>query len=141
MRYLFGFLCICALGVLPLVGCSDSGGTHGGQDNWAPLDYEANPASAKYNFRAVDEAVADFMVDYPAVEGVTLAVVRGGDGQIYEEGYPELIRDRISMIASTGKVLSAGAIMIIETTSDDGHELLEKLVPVIRAAVMAVGQS
>jgi hypothetical protein len=31
--------------------------------------------------------------------------------------------------------------MIIETTSDDGHELLEKLVPVIRAAVMAVGQS
>jgi hypothetical protein len=141
MRYLFGFLCICALGVLPLVGCSDSGGTPGGQDNWAPLDYEANPASAKYVFSAVDEAVADFMVDYPAVEGVTLAVVRGGDGQIYEEGYPELIRDRISMIASTGKVLSAGAIMIIETTSDDGHELLEKLVPVIRAAVMAVGQS
>jgi hypothetical protein len=24
MRYLFGFLCVCALGVMPLVGCSDT---------------------------------------------------------------------------------------------------------------------
>jgi hypothetical protein len=36
MHYLFGFLCICALGVVPLVGCSEttgdggSGGTAGG---------------------------------------------------------------------------------------------------------------
>ena len=34
MRYLFGFLCVCALGVMPLVGCSEggeggSGGTGG----------------------------------------------------------------------------------------------------------------
>ena len=26
MRYLFGFLCICALGAVPLVGCSEGGG-------------------------------------------------------------------------------------------------------------------
>ena len=26
MRYLFGFLCICALGTVPLVGCSEGGG-------------------------------------------------------------------------------------------------------------------
>ena len=26
MRYLFGFLCVCALGVMPVVGCSDTGG-------------------------------------------------------------------------------------------------------------------
>jgi len=103
--------------VLPLVGCSDSGGTPGGQDNWAPLDYEANPASAKYDFSAVDEAVEDFMVDYPTVEGVALAVVRGGEGQIYEKGYPDIVRDRISMIASTGKVLSAGVIL---TVVDEG---------------------
>ncbi|MBW2381420.1 MAG: hypothetical protein JRG70_18065, partial [Deltaproteobacteria bacterium] len=24
MRYLFGFLCVCALGVVPLVGCSET---------------------------------------------------------------------------------------------------------------------
>ena len=28
-RYLFGFLCVCALGVMPLVGCSDTGGDGG----------------------------------------------------------------------------------------------------------------
>ena len=29
MRYLFGFLCVCALGVVPLVGCSENGGEGG----------------------------------------------------------------------------------------------------------------
>ncbi len=29
MRYLFGFLCVCALGVVPLVGCSETGGEGG----------------------------------------------------------------------------------------------------------------
>jgi len=29
MRYLFGFLCVCALGVVPLVGCSENGGGGG----------------------------------------------------------------------------------------------------------------
>lgn len=30
MRYLFGFICVCALGVMPLVGCADAGGGSGG---------------------------------------------------------------------------------------------------------------
>jgi len=29
MRYLFGFLCVCALGVFPLVGCSETAGDGG----------------------------------------------------------------------------------------------------------------
>jgi hypothetical protein len=29
MRYLFGFLCVCALGVMPLVGCDDAEGAGG----------------------------------------------------------------------------------------------------------------
>jgi len=29
MRYLFGFLCVCALGLMPLVGCSETSGTGG----------------------------------------------------------------------------------------------------------------
>ncbi len=29
MRYLFGFLCVCALGVVPLVGCSETAGEGG----------------------------------------------------------------------------------------------------------------
>jgi len=30
MRYLFGFLCVSALGLMPLVGCSETNGTGGG---------------------------------------------------------------------------------------------------------------
>lgn len=122
MRYQFTSMCALALAVVPLLGCSDSGNNNG---NWAPLDYEANPASAKYDFGAADSAVAVFMSDYPAVEGVTLAVVRGRDGQIYEKGYGDFSRDRISLIASTTKVLSAGVIL---TLADDG--LLELNRPV-----------
>jgi hypothetical protein len=29
MRYLFGFLCVCALGVVPMAGCSETAGTGG----------------------------------------------------------------------------------------------------------------
>jgi len=29
MRYLFGLLCVCALGMMPLVGCSETAGTGG----------------------------------------------------------------------------------------------------------------
>ena len=29
MRYLFGFLCVCALGLMPLMGCSETSGTGG----------------------------------------------------------------------------------------------------------------
>lgn len=57
------------------------------------------------------------MTDYPDVEGVTLAVVRGRDGQIYEKGYGDFGRDRVSLIASTSKVLSVGAILSLV---DDG---------------------
>ena len=30
MRYLFGFLCVCALGLMPLIGCGETGGDGGG---------------------------------------------------------------------------------------------------------------
>ena len=98
-RYFVGFLCVCALAAVPVVGC---GGTGDG---------------AKYDFSAVDSVVADFMADYPAVEGVTLAVVRGDEGQVYEEGYGDFGSDRISLIASTSKVLSVGVILALV---DDG---------------------
>ncbi len=98
-RYFVGFLCVCALGAVPVVGC---GGTGDG---------------AKYDFSAVDSVVADFMADYPAVEGVTLAVVRGDEGQVYEKGYGDFGSDRISLIASTSKVLSVGVILALV---DDG---------------------
>lgn len=110
---LFGVLVLGAI-----VGrLSSCGETSGGPNNWAPLDYEANPHSTKYDFGAVDAAVAELMADHPAVRGVTLAVVRRGESQIYEKGYGDFDRDRISLLASTTKVLSAGVIL---TLVDDG---------------------
>ncbi|MBW1907493.1 MAG: DUF3089 domain-containing protein [Deltaproteobacteria bacterium] len=38
MRYLFGFLCVCALGVMPLMGCSDTGGTPADNGPYASKD-------------------------------------------------------------------------------------------------------
>jgi len=74
------------------------------------------PPSRTYDFSAVDSAVADFMDAY-GVSGLTLAVAHKDDGQIYEKGYGDFDRDRVSLIASTGKVLSAGVIL---TLVDDG---------------------
>jgi len=132
-RYLVGFLCVYALGVMPLVGCSEttgdggsggaagdggSGGAGGvGGANSAPLDYETNPNSLKYDFSEVDSAAEGFVSAVPSVLGLTLAVVRKDEGQIYEKGYGDFGRDRISLIASTTKVLSVGVIL---TLVDDG---------------------
>lgn len=37
MRYVVGFACVCALGVVPLVGCGDNNGTGGG--NITPITF------------------------------------------------------------------------------------------------------
>ncbi len=41
MRHLFGFLCVCALGVVPLVGCTESGGVPCEDDVDCPDDNNA----------------------------------------------------------------------------------------------------
>jgi len=68
-------------------------------------------SSAKYEFTAVDETVARFMEDHSDVKGVTLAVVRTDEGQVYEKGWGDFGADRVSLIASLSKVLSAGVIL------------------------------
>ena len=110
MRFFMGLVLALALGVM---GCSEAEGTN----KWAPLDYESNPHSAKYDFSEVDSASADFVERWTNVDGMTLAVVRKGEGQIYEAAYGAFERDRVSLIASTSKVLSVGIIL---TLVDDG---------------------
>ncbi len=50
MRYLFGFLCVCALGVVPVVGCSEAVGRMCGDDGFdcpcqRPLDHYCEASS------------------------------------------------------------------------------------------------
>jgi CubicO group peptidase (beta-lactamase class C family) len=102
MRYLFGILCVLALGVMPMLGCGETNGGGG--------------ASEKYDFSALDSAAAAFVETF-GLSGLTLAVVREGEGQIYEKGYGEFDSGRISLIASTTKVPAAGVILSLV---DDG---------------------
>jgi len=115
MRYVCGFLCVCALGLTPLVGCSETAGD-GGSGGSAGTG-GAGGTSEKYDFSAVDSAAAAFVETFNSVEGLTLAVVRKDEGLIYEKGYGEFESDRISLIASTSKVPAAGVIL---TLVDDG---------------------
>ncbi len=99
MRYLSGLVCAYAFAAISFAGCAES-----------------NPGAPSYDFSAVDSAVAEFM-DAEDVAGLTLAVVHRDHGQIHEMGYGDFDRERVSLIASTSKVLSAGIIL---TLVDDG---------------------
>jgi CubicO group peptidase (beta-lactamase class C family) len=111
MRWMSSFLLMIALA---FAGCSSDASV---SDNWVPLDYESNPHSAKYDFSAVDSAAERFIASSPAIRGLTLAVVREDQGQIYEMGYGEFERDRTILVASAGKLLAAGVIVAL---ADDG---------------------
>jgi CubicO group peptidase (beta-lactamase class C family) len=91
--------------------------TSASNEDAAFIPYDSNPHAAKYDFREVDSVVDAFLDENPDIEGATLAVVRRGESQIYEAGYGAFERDRVSFIASTGKVLSAGVILSL---ADEG---------------------
>ena len=114
MRYLFGLVCIFSLGFLLVVGCSEGGGADG--TGGTAGTGGTGGSSEKYDFSAVDSAAATFVETF-GLNGLTLAVVREGEGEIYEKGYGEFDSDRISLVASTSKVLAAGVIL---TLVDDG---------------------
>ena len=114
MRYVFGFLGVFALSLALSVGCSD-GGVDGGSGGTAGTGGTGG-TSEKYDFDAVDSAAAAFVETF-GLNGLTLAVVRKDEGLVYEKGYGESGSDRISLVASTSKVLAAGVIL---TLVDDG---------------------
>ena len=88
-----------------------------GSSNSEPLDYQSNPHSAKYDFSEVDAIVDVFLQAHADIHGATLAVVRRGESQIYEKGYGTFERDRVSFIASTGKMLT---VVVILSLADEG---------------------
>lgn len=109
MRFPFRHVDLSLVMLVAAMGCSETAST----DKFAPWDYESNPHSEKYDFGEVDTLVQSFIDDYPEVEGATLAIVRGDHGPIYEKGYGAFDGGRISMLASTGKVLSVGVILAL----------------------------
>jgi CubicO group peptidase (beta-lactamase class C family) len=120
MRYVFGFLGVFALSLVLSVGCTEDGG-EGGSGGTAGTGGTGG-TSEKYDFSEVDSAAAAFVETF-GLDGLTLAVVRKDEGQIYEKGYGDFGSDRVSLVASTSKVLAAGVIL---TLVDDGSLELDR---------------
>lgn len=87
-----------SLWVLLMVACSSS---------------EKDPSE---KFEAFDAAVEVLLDDY-GLEGATAAIVHEEDGVVHLRGYGSFDPDRIFLIASAGKILSAGVLLRL---ADDG---------------------
>lgn len=76
------------------------------------------------DFSAVADTVAEF-VEAEGLNGAGLVVVRADDGIVYEDYWGEFDADRVSLLASTTKMLTAGVLLHL---ADEG--LLEMDTPV-----------
>ncbi|MDJ0771745.1 MAG: serine hydrolase domain-containing protein [Ilumatobacter sp.] len=85
----------------------------------APATTAAAPTTAvaeRYDFSAVSPIVQAF-VDAEGLDGAGLIVVDREDGVIHHEHWGEFTEDRISLVASSSKMITAGVLMRLH---DDG---------------------
>ena len=77
---------------------------------------EASMGAASYDFSAVSPVVQAF-VDERGLNGAAIVVVDREDGVVYEEYWGELGPERVSLIASSTKMITAGVLLRLQ---DDG---------------------
>lgn len=108
----------------------------------APPTTTALPATAEpattvaertYDFSAIDPIVADF-VSERGLNGAGLIIVDDVDGVVHEDYWGEFSADRISLVASSSKMVTAGVLLRLQ---DDG--LLDMGAPVADVAPWGVG--
>jgi CubicO group peptidase (beta-lactamase class C family) len=73
---------------------------------------ETTPARA-YDFSAIQPIVTDFVVSR-GLAGASLIVVERDDGVVHEEYWGEFDADRVSLIASSSKMISAGVLLHLD---------------------------
>ena len=73
---------------------------------------EPTPATAR-DFSAVTEAVQSF-VDERELNGAGLIIVERDEGVLYHEHFGEFDENRISLIASSSKMISAGVLLSLQ---------------------------
>lgn len=86
---------------------AEAGGTEPEADQPEPPDYD---------FAAVSPIVQDF-VDQEGLNGAGLIVVHRDHGVIHQEHWGEFDEDRISLVASSSKMVTAGVLLALH---DDG---------------------
>ena len=102
----------------------------------APATTDAPPASdapREYDLSAVSPVVQDF-VDERGLNGAGLIVVHRDDGVIHHEHWGEFDEDRISLVASSSKMLTAGVLLHLQ---DEG--VLDIEAPVADVAEWGTG--
>jgi len=97
MRYVFGFLCVCALGVMPLVGCSENGGAGG------------SGGSGGSGGGGTGGAEATGILD-PTFDGDGIAVHDGAVGEDSSDYGYDITIDATGRILVAGYGLKSGAI-------------------------------
>jgi CubicO group peptidase (beta-lactamase class C family) len=120
MRFLV--LCVGALTLPSASGCGgngENGGDGGGSGGSAGASASAGdagsasmppPSCAQLDFRAFDEAVGAFLIKN-GLRGASGAVVHKDCGAVHTQGYGEFGTDRLYLVGSSSKIVSAGVLM------------------------------
>lgn len=119
-------VCLAAL----LAGCSD-GDEAGSATSTTTTTATTEPTAA--DFSEIDGIIDDYVVD-EALEGATLVVVDREDGIVHEHYAGEFGPDRVSLIASSSKMVTAGVLMRL-----DDLGLLDVDAPVAEVVEWGVG--
>jgi CubicO group peptidase (beta-lactamase class C family) len=78
-----------------------------------PEDDEADPDPASYDFAALSPVVEAFIEDN-GLNGAGLVIVERDDGVIHHEHWGEFDEDRISLVASSSKMITAGVLLHLD---------------------------
>ncbi len=117
---------VAFLMLIALSACS-SGSDSNGSDPTAPDDFTDVPATEAplaYDFGEVSQLVDEFVAQR-GLSGAGLIVVDRDDGIVHEEYWGGFDAERISLVASASKMLSAGVLLRL-----DDDELLDIDAPV-----------
>jgi CubicO group peptidase (beta-lactamase class C family) len=83
----------------------------------APGESDAQRSgSEQRDFSEVDAVIEDFLSEH-ALPGATIVVVARDKGELHQRGYGEFEKDRLHLIASGSKIISAGVLLSL---SDQG---------------------
>jgi len=113
MRYVFGFLCVCALSVVPLVGCGDTNVTvYCGADGTAGSGgFEGSGGSGG----AVGDA-------FPCTEqGIVDAIAEGGGPHTFACGGPTTVTTEVEIIINNDVILDGAGDLIVD--GDEDHRV------------------
>jgi CubicO group peptidase (beta-lactamase class C family) len=101
------------LAALAVAACGDSG---------------SGSSPRVYDFSAFEQEIQVFVDEEPAIEGLGAILVHRDDGVIYQKSFGPFTDDRIYLLASSSKMITAGVLMRL---ADDGVLDLDE--PIVEA--------